>query len=248
MMKMGNTAINIIPNFIMTQQLIIIFTRYPEPGKTKTRLIPALGEEGAANFQRQMTEYTLNQVKELQQILPIQIEIRFTDGNEDLMKKWLGSDLVYKYQGEGDLGEKLSRCVDDAIGLRPPTPLIARKVESLIIIGIDCPGVNPQILNQAFNSLQSHDLVIGPATDGGYYLIGLRHPMSQLFNQDLFNHDLFSWNLFSQKLFSGISWGTSEVLKQTIYIAEQLNLSYELLPTLSDIDRPEDLENFPALK
>ncbi len=207
----------------MTQQLTV-FTRYPEPGKTKTRLIPALGEEGAANLQRQMTEYTISQVKQLRQILAIDVEIRFTGGNEDLMGKWLGSDLLYNCQGEGDLGEKLSRCVDNAI---------AQEVQSLIIIGIDCPDVNPEILNQAFNSLQSYDLVIGPATDGGYYLIGLRCSMPEL---------------FSHKLFSNISWGTSEVLKQTIYIAQQLNLSHDLLPTLSDIDRPEDLENFPALK
>lgn len=93
----------------IAKQHLIIFTRYPEPGLTKTRLIPALGTEGAAHLQRQMTEYTLLKVRELQKAIAISIEVRFTGGNFELMQSWLGTDLIYESQGEGDLGKRMER-------------------------------------------------------------------------------------------------------------------------------------------
>jgi uncharacterized protein len=96
------------------KQHLIIFTRYPEPGKTKTRLIPALGDLGAANLQKQMTEYTIFQVKELQKTADISCEVRFAGGNLQLMQDWLGLDLVYQPQGEGDLGDRMGRSLDEA--------------------------------------------------------------------------------------------------------------------------------------
>ncbi|MDB9458161.1 hypothetical protein PN473_07035, partial [Dolichospermum circinale CS-545/17] len=90
----------------LTQHLII-FTRYPEPGKTKTRLIPVLGDIGAANLQRQMTEQTILQVKELQNLIKLSVEIRFTGGNLEKMRNWLGNDWLYQFQGEGDLGQRM---------------------------------------------------------------------------------------------------------------------------------------------
>jgi uncharacterized protein len=195
-----------------SKQHIIIFTRYPEPGKTKTRLIPALGDVGAANLQRKMTEYTLSQVKELQSNTAISLEIRFAGGNLQLMQDWLGSDLVYQLQGEGDLGSRMMRSLLYAF---------QKNAEQVVIIGTDCPGVNPQILTTAFEQLHIFDLVLGPAIDGGYYLIGLRQPFSELL--------------------TNIDWGTSQVLSQTLDIAQKLNLSVGYLPTLADVDRPEDL-------
>ncbi|MBE9082661.1 MULTISPECIES: TIGR04282 family arsenosugar biosynthesis glycosyltransferase [unclassified Tolypothrix] len=191
---------------------LIIFTRYPEAGKTKTRLIPALGELGAANLQKQMTEYTILQVQALQKILAISFEVRFAGGNLQLMQDWLGSDLVYQPQGEGDLGDRMMRSLADAV---------ASGKQQIIIIGIDCPGVNSQLLAMAFEQLDNFDMVLGPAMDGGYYLIGLRQSIPQLF--------------------ANIDWGTSQVFSQTLDIAQQLNLSRADLPTLVDVDRPEDL-------
>jgi uncharacterized protein len=195
-----------------SQQHLIIFTRYPEPGKTKTRLIPALGTLGAANLQREMTEYTISQVKELQTTVSISWEVRFAGGDWQLMEDWLGFGLVYQSQGGGDLGSRMARSLFDAF---------QRSAEKVIIIGTDCPGVNSQILIQAFEQLHTCDLVLGPAIDGGYYLIGLRR--------------------FIPELFANIDWGTSQVLQQTVDIAEALNISYMFLPPLADVDRPEDL-------
>jgi hypothetical protein len=93
--------------------------------------------------------------------------------------------------------------------------------EKVVIIGTDCPGLNFQILTQAFEATHTLDLVLGPAIDGGYYLIGLRR--------------------FIPELFINIDWGSSQVLHQTVEIANQLNLSYHYLPQLADVDRPEDL-------
>jgi rSAM/selenodomain-associated transferase 1 len=196
----------------IAKQHLIIFTRYPEPGKTKTRLIPALGSEGAAHLQRQMTEYTVFQAQELQKLTPLTFEVRFAGGNLQLMQDWLGFALNYQSQGEGDLGERMTRSLFDAF---------QRSAEQVIIIGTDCPGVNSQLLATAFEQLHSFDLVVGPAIDGGYYLIGLRRLIAQLF--------------------TNISWGTSQVLQQTINIVQKLNLSHIYLPPLGDVDRPEDL-------
>ncbi|AVH70152.1 TIGR04282 family arsenosugar biosynthesis glycosyltransferase [Nostoc sp. 'Lobaria pulmonaria (5183) cyanobiont'] len=194
------------------KQHLIVFTRYPEPGKTKTRLIPVLGTVGAANLQREMTEHTIFQVQELQKAVAISVEVRFAGGDSQLMQDWLGLDLVYQSQGGGDLGLRMARSLFDAF---------QSGAEKVIIIGTDCPGVNAQILATAFEKLDAFDLILGPALDGGYYLIGLRQPIPQLF--------------------VNIEWGTAQVFQKTVDIAQKLNLSYADLLPLADVDRPEDL-------
>ena len=193
------------------KQHIIIFTRYPEAGKTKTRLIPALGTKGAADLHRQMTEHTLTQVKQLQSSA-ISFEVRFAGGDLQLMQGWLGSDSIYQSQGDGDLGQRMARSLLQAF---------QSGAEKAVVIGTDCPDVNALILTEAFAKLHDHNLVLGPAIDGGYYLVGLQYPIPELFID--------------------IDWGTAKVLQQTLEIAEKLNLSVAYLPDLADIDRPEDL-------
>jgi uncharacterized protein len=190
---------------------LILFTRYPEPNRTKTRLIPILGAEGAANLHSEMTEHTLSQVLPLN----VPVEVRFSGGTEELMRAWLGSSLVYQAQGEGDLGERMMRAFCDSFQQG------AREIKT-IIIGSDCPGIDAQILATAFAHLDEVDLVLGPALDGGYYLIGLKYLIPDLFKN--------------------ISWGTSEVLRQTIDVAQSLGVSFTYLAPLADVDRPEDLE------
>ncbi|NEP43068.1 MAG: glycosyltransferase [Okeania sp. SIO2H7] len=192
--------------------LLIIFTRYPEAGKTKTRLIPALGAEGAADFQRRMTEETVTKVGQLVAVCPLSLEVRFAGGNLALMESWLGSDLSYKEQGSGDLGDRMKLAFQTAFN---------SGIKRAVIIGIDCPGLNVEILQQAFEKLEENDLVLGPAEDGGYYLIGLRRLIPELFR--------------------GINWGTDRVREQTVAIAQSLHLAISYLPQLPDIDRPEDL-------
>jgi rSAM/selenodomain-associated transferase 1 len=96
-----------------------------------------------------------------------------------------------------------------------------QKAERVIIIGTDCPDLNSQILITAFEQLEVFNLVLGPALDGGYYLIGLQQPIAELF--------------------MNISWGTAQVFVKTVEIAQKLNLSIGYLQSLADIDRPEDL-------
>ncbi|MDF5718706.1 MAG: TIGR04282 family arsenosugar biosynthesis glycosyltransferase [Rhizonema sp. NSF051] len=193
------------------KQHLIIFTRYPEAGKTKTRMIPALGTKGAADLHRQMTEHTLTQVKQLQSNA-ISFEVRFAGGDLQLMQGWLGSDSIYQSQGDGDLGQRMARSLLSAF---------QSGAEKAVLIGTDCPDVNADILAEAFAKLHHYNLVLGPAMDGGYYLVGLQYPIPELFID--------------------IDWGTAKVLQQTVKIAENLNLSVVYLPYLADIDRPEDL-------
>ena len=192
---------------------LIIFTRYPEPGKTKTRLIPALGAEGAARLQRELTEHTLRQLGKTDELPSYSIEVRFAGGNRELMAEWLGPGK-YEPQGEGDLGAKIYGAFATAF---------ATGIEKVAIVGIDCPDLDARVAIAAFDRLNDSDLVLGPAVDGGYYLIGLRQAVVP-------------------ELFAGISWGSDKVLQQTVDTARKLHLSYSLLPELADIDRPEDLE------
>jgi uncharacterized protein len=197
---------------------LVIFTRYPEAGKTKTRLIPVLGAIGAAVLQQQMTELTIAKCRKLINIRDLSIEIWFHGGDRKLMQKWLGNELVYKPQGSGNLGAKMSQAFATAF---------QSEIDRMVIIGTDCPELTVDILNDAFNSLSNRDLVLGEARDGGYYLIGLSRLISDLFIE--------------------IDWGTEVVFRQTKQVAEKLNLTITYLPILNDIDRPEDLEIYSTV-
>jgi len=198
---------------------LIIFTRYPEPGRTKTRLIPALGPEGAAQVQRQMTEHTLRQVRGLQQRRSIQVTWQFSGGDRPAMATWLGPEWDYQPQAVGDLGDRLIAAMEAAF---------QAGAARLVIIGIDCPGLNTDRLEQAFMALEQADGVLGPATDGGYYLIGIRSPTPQLFQ--------------------GIAWSTDTVFAETQAIAQRLGLQVHTLPPLSDVDYPADLPLWQAVQ
>jgi len=101
---------------------LIIFARFPEPGQSKTRLIPALGMAGAAELQRQMVEYTLGWAKELRDRLPLSIEIRYTGRPLEPFRHWLGPTLLYSEQGEGDLGQRMLRAFQDAFRMKLKRP------------------------------------------------------------------------------------------------------------------------------
>jgi rSAM/selenodomain-associated transferase 1 len=194
-------------------QKLLIFTRYPLPGQSKTRLIPALGAAAAARLQRRMTEQTLT----VAQTCGVDIEVWFTGGTELQLQAWLGTEPSYRPQPSGDLGQRMQSAFEHTF---------LHGTSQVVIIGTDCPHLSADLLQRAFTQLQSHDLVLGEAADGGYYLIGLRHPIPQLFEQ--------------------IPWSTHRVLTATLDMAHSLNLAVHLLPCLSDIDRPEDLAHLPA--
>jgi len=192
---------------------LTIFTRYPKPGRTKTRLIPALGAEEAALLQTAMTGRTVLTARHAARSQGFRAEIRFTGGSRRQMRRWLGPGLAYTTQGSGDLGLRMSRAFRDHLHERH---------DAAVIIGSDCPGLTPSIIRQAFDALLDTDLVIGPAADGGYYLIGLKAP--------------------APAVFENIDWGSDQVLSQTLNAAERAGMSYLQLAMLNDVDRPEDLE------
>ncbi len=196
------------------QDRIIIFSRYPEAGKTKTRLIPDIGALRAADLQRRMTGETLRTVRKFACTRSIDIEICFEGGDETKMNRWLGNGAIYKRQDVGDLGERIRSAFFKAFlcGCR-----------RVLLCGTDIPGLDIARLEESFDALTRHDVVLGPSTDGGYYLVGLKK------NADIFKH---------------IQWGTSSVLDQTIDAAKHMGLSHYLLTPLTDIDTIDDLRQW----
>jgi rSAM/selenodomain-associated transferase 1 len=193
---------------------LTIFTRYPEPGQTKTRLIDTLGKDGAAALQKELTESTVQKIDQLVKNTTIEPIIYFEGGELTSMQNWLGPDRRYKPQVEGDLGKKLEQVFDEAFNAG---------AQRVVTIGCDCPGLSREHIHRAFDALYLKDLVLGPATDGGYYLIGLKCP--------------------NDTLFENIPWGTDKVFEATVSLAQQLCLTIEILEELHDVDRPEDLKH-----
>ena len=191
---------------------LIVFTRYPQPGRTKTRMIPALGPDRAAKLQRLMTLHTLALTDRLSDANGTSIEVRYTGGTRAKLAALFGNDRIYRRQPGTDLGDRLAGAFTEAF---------SRGARSVIAIGCDCPALDPQLLQSAFDKLRRHDVIIGPARDGGYYLIGLQSICSDLFRD--------------------IAWGTSEVLEQTLARARVARLAVAKLPVLEDVDEPRDL-------
>lgn len=181
-----------------------LFTRWPEPGKAKTRLIPALGAQGAADLHRRLTERTVATVREA----GLALEVRTTGAVPAAFRDWLGEAEITD-QGEGDLGARLARAAE-----RLP----------VLLLGADIPGLTPHHLTAAAAALAENPAVIGPASDGGYWLLGLSIPMPALFRD--------------------MEWGTGSVLATTL---ARLPAGTPRLETLDDLDTPEDLARWPGL-
>ncbi len=196
----------------MYRGTLLIFTKYPTPGRVKTRLIPALGPEAAAALMQRLTAHTLAQAAAFAAGQDIRLVVYYTGSTAADMQALFGPGLRYRPQAAGDLGARLVAALQETLSVGP---------HPVVIIGCDCPDLSPAILSAAFARLQDHDLVLGPAADGGYYLIGLTTVQPALF-QDL-------------------AWGTDTVLAHTLAKAADAGLRTALLPTLRDLDRPEDL-------
>jgi uncharacterized protein len=191
---------------------LIIFGRYPVAGRTMTRLIPALGPAGAADLQRQLTEDILETVRRFARPRKIEVEICFEGDSKQKMRQWLGSGALLSRQVPGNLGERMQAAFLDAF---------QRGAERVVLLGTDIPHIRTDHLEQAFDALAKNDLVIGPSTDGGYWLIGLNYPVD---------------------LFEGIKWSTDAVFGQTLALAKEHGLRVKAISPLKDIDTAEDLK------
>jgi uncharacterized protein len=194
------------------RETLIVFTRFPVVGRTKTRLIPALGAEGAAELQRRLTVDTLGRAQACAHKRSSTLEIWFEGGDERSLAACFGESLVYRRQVGADLGERMLRAFESAL---------SGDGDRAILIGTDCPDLSPELMGGALEALSRCDVVLGPVRDGGYCLIGLRRPIAALFRN--------------------VAWGTSTVMAETLAIAADLALAVETLPILDDIDWPEDL-------
>ena len=189
----------------MIQPIVTLFAKYPRAGEVNTRLIPALGPDGAAALHRRLTERTL----ETARASGLSVEVRYAGASREDFAAWLG-DVMLVEQGAGDLGARLGRVKAPAI-----------------LLGADVPDLHAGHLRAAAEALAEVPVAIGPAGDGGYYLLGFREPVAFLFED--------------------MAWGTGEVLAETRRRLEERGVAYRLLEELSDCDRPEDLSRWPEL-
>ena len=190
---------------------LIIFTRYPVPGKTKTRLIPELGPVGAADVHRKLAQNIIAEMEAFKTGKGIDLEICFTGGSTGQMRTWLGNSLSYAEQEDGDLGTRMYSAIKRSLH---------EGSSRIVLIGTDIPGQVSNQIETAFNSLTEKDIVLGPVMDGGYWLIGMKNPCN---------------------VFEGITWGKETVLRQTLNAVEEKGFSVDLLAPVNDIDTAGDL-------
>lgn len=187
---------------------LLVFAKEPTPGKVKTRLAREVGGEAAANIYRLLGRAVVDQVREGGYRTVVCFD---PPGSLGRIEDWLDPQgLEFRAQGEGDLGDRL------AVAFREAFTVASR----VIAIGTDAPGVDAKVVEEAFRRLDEADLVLGPARDGGYYLVGLQRHRTELF--------------------LGIPWSTERVLEVTKAKAQALGLKTALLPVRSDVDTLND--------
>lgn len=202
---------------------ILVFARTPERGSVKTRLQPLLGEEGCYKLHKSLVSGTLKTVSTANLAA---VEVWHTGNPEcDFWQQQGGRySFVLKEQQGFDLGERMSAAFSRTFGNDSLMPA-SEKPEWAILIGSDCPEISADYLAEAACLLQSGEpVVIGPAEDGGYVLIGLRQP--------------------KEYLFDGIHWGTCSVLDETLNNASKHHCKVHLMKPLRDLDVEEDLAYF----
>lgn len=191
---------------------LIIFGRYPRVGSVKTRLIPALGPAGAAALQKRLTEKTMAAAGKLSAGTGVRLVFCHDGGDQTKITGWLGvRDIDCAPQAPGGLGHRMMVAMHTAFG---------RGAKQVVLVGTDVPGLSTTLLVQAFERLKRHDLVLGPSTDGGYWLVGMSRP---------------------ENIFENIVWSTPTVLEKTLELARRKGMAHCLLDPLTDLDDPDDL-------
>ena len=189
---------------------VIVFVKNPELGKVKTRLAQTLGDKEALSIYKKLLEYTRSVLLELNEAERFVFYSSFIDEEDE----WSATEFQKYLQKGSDLGHRMSSAFET----------ILKRCEQVLIIGSDCAQLTSDHLDQAFAFLDSHDMVIGPSQDGGYYLLGMNH------------HYPF--------LFENIVWSSETVFQETVGKAIEHNLKYVELEVLSDIDNEEDWNRY----
>ncbi len=193
---------------------IFIMVKYPELGKVKVRLAQSIGEEAATRLYRAFVQDTLSTVGALD--IPYHIAVHPPESQTQLAE-WLGTSHRYIHQNGANLGERL---------LNGFITMFEKKYQQVIALASDCPDLPKEILQAAVSSLQTHEAVIGPAPDGGYYLIG------------------FTPAKFIPNVFRDISWSTNAVFQETLSRIQAETHQVHVLPEWQDIDTMGDLQEF----
>lgn len=190
---------------------VLFFVKYPAGGRVKTRLAAELGELAAVELYKYFVLDMLSTIRQLN--MPIRI-CHQQESAGDKMKEWLGNQYTYMAQTGSNLGQRMKNALAQSF---------AENFTRIILIGSDIPDLPAELLVRALHSLESQDAVIGPSSDGGYYLIG--------FSQDHLLPDAFD----------GISWSTDSVFKQTLDVLHKHECNVHILPEWFDVDTQADL-------
>ena len=191
---------------------VLLFAKSPDPGRVKTRLAAKVGMITSAQLYKCFVEDSVTLLKNLG--LDFRLYFWPPETKNEFIA-WLGSDINYIPQSGNDLGQKLKNVFEGTFN---------DGYKSVIAIGSDSPDLSIDFLKQAHAALQSHDAVIGPAADGGYYLIG-------------FNKDAFAAEVFDE-----INWSTNSVFEKTIDKLKFMETTFFELPKFHDIDNIDDLK------
>lgn len=194
-------------------QVIALFVKTPLPGRVKTRLARDIGTEAACIIYRRLANRTIEHAA----ASGIPLVICYDGNREDVPDDWQQPAWSVIPQATGDLGRRMAAAF---------RALFHDAAHHVVVIGSDIPGIDCAYLRHAFSLLDDHDMVIGPATDGGYCLIGFRRQS------------------FTPRLFQGVPWSTGQVLRLTLQAAAREGLNVGLLPPLSDIDTIDDLRRY----
>jgi rSAM/selenodomain-associated transferase 1 len=216
------TSVFFVPNPNMpspSPSRIIELCKYPSPGLVKTRLVPILGTDGAADLQRRMALFVFSEVKKAADLTLASVEICYDGADRAAFREMFGSAPDLHRQDMGDLGKRINSAFTRAFKLGACRALLT---------GSDCPCVTAAVLCEALDSLCTHDAVIGPAADGGYYLIGLTKPMPFLFEN--------------------MPWSTDAVFEETVLRFQKNAVSFHILEKGWDVDLPEDIHLFEEVE
>lgn len=152
--------------------LLCIFSRYPQEGQCKTRLIPELGAKGAASLQQRMSDHIIDVAQQVDSDVLLFVK----GGSGRKVDAWLQGRVAYLFQEGDDIGMRMANCFKCGF---------AQGYERIVLVGADCPALDAELLTQAMDALANHDLVFGPSLDGGYYLVGMNEFQAQIFAPSL---------------------------------------------------------------
>ena len=216
---------NTIKSKNYNHSIIVLMTKWHSIYRCKSRLSKDIGALKASKIQEKLTKHTINVAKEVQKEGLADVKVAIDGIGIKAAKKWAKINKIKTVatQGAGNLGTKMKR---QFLKTHAEKTISHQIPNSILLIGTDLPSISHFDLIKAINILKNKEMVVGPSYDGGYWLIG--------FSNKLIN-PLFTWP------FSGISWGTNQVLKETIRLATLNKINYQLLQNKNDIDNILDL-------